>query len=258
MAVSLLERFVVGELFAFLMIFCRVGAGIMILPGFGEAYVSPRIRLVFALAMSLVMVPLFGMKMPPLPGSPLALFVLIMAETLVGLFIGFFSRMIISALHIAGSIIAFQSSLSLASMLDISQAVQSTMIGNFLTITTIVVFFGLDMHHLMLNGLADSYTLFPPGTFPNPGDMSEHLFKVFSQVFEMAIQLSAPHLVFALLFYLSAGVLARLMPTMQVFFVFMPLQIGIAFFLLLACLTTIIFTYSNFTEDLLRSFLQPE
>ncbi len=255
MVPSLLEQFLVSELFAFLMIFVRVGTGIMVLPGFGEAYVSTRIRLIFALMMSLALVPIFSPLMPAIPGSPLSLFVLLIAEMLVGIFIGYLSRLLVSTMQIAGSIIAYQSSLAMATMFDISQGGQTTVISNFLTLIAVVLFFSLDIHHIMLMGLADSYTLFPPGQFPIVGDMAEHYMELFSQVFRIAIQLSAPHIVFALLFYLGSGVLSRLMPTMQVFFILMPPQIMIAFFLLMATLTTIMLTYTSFVEETLRAFL---
>jgi len=256
MTTSLLEAFLVSELFAFLLIFSRVGAGIMLLPGIGEAYVSSRSRLVFALAVALVMVPMFSQFMPPVPSSPLALFVLLLAEILVGLFIGTLARFLISTMHIAGTIIAYQSSLALASIMDISQSGQSTIISNFLMITAIVMFFTLDLHHVMLMGLADSYTLFPPGEFPVVGDMAQHLMELFSRIFMMAVQLAAPHIVFALIFYLSSGVLSRLMPTMHVFFILMPGQIMLAFFLLLAMLTSIMVNYTGFAEETLRAFLE--
>lgn len=255
MAPSLLEQFLVSEIFAFLLIFARIGSGIMVLPGFGEAYVSTRLRLVFALMVALVLTPVFSDIMPAIPGSPLSLLVLLLAEILVGLFIGYLARLLVSAMHIAGTIIAFQSSLAMATMFDISQGGQTTVISNFLSILAVVLFFTLDMHHLMLAGLADSYSLFPPGQFPVIGDMAEHYMMLFSEVFKIAIQLSAPHLVFALLFYLGSGVLARLMPTMQVFFILMPPQIVIAFFLLMATLTTIMMTYAGFVEESLRAFM---
>lgn len=255
MQVSLLETFLVGQLFAFVFIFCRVGTGIMLLPGVGEVYVPLRLRLLFALIMSLALVPLLENMMPAVPGSPLALGVLIVAEALVGLFLGFLARLLITVMHIAGAIIAYQSSLALASILDISQAGQSTVIGNFLTITAITLFFSLNLHHLMLNGLVDSYQLFPPGGFPIVSDMANHLMRTFSQIFMIGVQLSAPHIVFALIFYLCAGILSRLMPTMQVFFILMPAQIMIAFFLLLSLLVAIMLNYSQFAEETLGAFM---
>ena len=255
MAPSLLEQFLVTELFAFLLIFCRMGAGIMMLPGIAEAYVSTRMRLHFALAASLLLVPVFGDLMPEVPGSPLTLLILVVAEIVVGFFIGFLARLLVSTMHIAGTIIAYQSSLAMATIFDISLGGQSTVIGNFMTMTAVVLFFTLDMHHIMINGLADSYSLFPPGQFPVVGDMAEHLMQLFGKVFAMGFKLSAPHITFALLFYLCSGVLSRLMPTMHVFFILMPIQILIAFFLLLATFSSIMIYYTGFVEDALRAFL---
>lgn len=252
---SLLEQFLVGNLFAFLLIFARIGSGIMVMPGIGESYISPRIRLVFALMVALVLLPTFGDLIPEIPGSPLAMFLLVLAEIIIGVFFGFFSRLLVSTLHVTGTIIAYQSSLALAAFFDATQNAQSTVIGNFLTISAIVLFFTMDIHHIMLIGLADSYSLFPPGQFPMVQDMSKHLVQTMSKVFMVAVQLSAPHIVFALVFYLGSGVLARLMPQMQVFFVLMPPQIVIGFFILMAMLNAIMLNYSSFVKESLRAFL---
>lgn len=255
---NVLEQFLVTQLFAFLLIFCRIGSGVMLLPGVGDGYVSSTIRLAFAALLSLMLVPVFSDLMPDVPGSPFALLVLILAEVIVGIFIGFMARMIINTLHLVGTIIAVQSSLSLAYIFDITQGGQSTLLGNFITITGLVVFFTMDLHHLVINALADSYSLFPPGMFPLVGDMSEELIRVMAKSFEIAVQLSAPHLVLALVFYLGSGVLARLMPAMQVFFVLMPAQIMAAFFLLMAMMTSIMIYHAEFFEDSFTAFLSPQ
>ena len=255
-APSLLEQFLVGELFAFLLIFCRIGAGLMIMPGIGESYISPRFRLVIALGISLLLVPTFGHLIPEVPGSPLTMFLLVLGEIIVGLFFGFIARMLVSTLHVTGTIIAYQSSLALAAFFDATQNAQSTVIGNFLTISAIVLFFTLDIHHLMILGLADSYGLFPPGAYPPPEDMAEYLSRTLSQIFAVALQLSAPHIVFALVFYLGSGVLSRVMPNMQVFFVLMPPQILIGFFILMAMLQSIMLNYAKFVEESLIAFLE--
>ncbi len=256
LAPSLLEQFLIGELFAFLLIFARIGAGLMIMPGIGETYISPRIRLLLALSIALLLTPTFGYLIPEPPGSPLTLLLLLSAEILVGLFFGTLCRFLVSTLHITGTIIAYQSSLALAAFFDATQNAQSTVIGNFLTISAVVLFFTLDIHHLMIRGLADSYSLFVPGHYPVMEDMAQFLVRTMSQVFTVAVQLSAPHIVFALVFYLGSGVLARLMPNMQVFFVLMPPQIVIAFFLLMAMLQSILLNYAEFVETSLIAFLE--
>lgn len=255
-APSMLEYFAIGELFAFLIIFTRIGAGLMVMPGIGESYISPRIRLMLALAISLVLLPTFSYLIPEPPDSILTLFLLIAAEVIIGLFLGFLSRLLVSTLHIAGTIIAYQTSLATAAFFDPSQNTQGTVIGNFLTITAVVLFFGLDIHHLMISGLSSSYSLFPPGNYPVMEDMAYYLMHTMTQVFEIAFQLSAAHTVFGLVFYLGSGILARLMPTMQVFFVLMPLQMIVGFFLLMALLQSIMYNYAEFVEQSLSAFLE--
>ncbi|MBT4426299.1 MAG: flagellar biosynthetic protein FliR, partial [Rhodospirillaceae bacterium] len=73
----MLSSFLQGDLFALFMVFSRIGAGMMLLPGFGETYVSPRFRLLLALAISVVVTPLVSTRLPAMPDDILSLFVLI-------------------------------------------------------------------------------------------------------------------------------------------------------------------------------------
>jgi len=169
----MLEQFLITELFAFLLVFSRMGSAIMLLPGIGEAYVSPRSRLLFALAVSLVLTPFAQRYMPEIPGAPLSLGVLLLAEITIGVFMGLLARLIISAMHTAGMIIAFQSGLAAAMMFDVNAGGQSSPFGNMLTVTALMLLFALDLHHVMLMGVADSYSLFAPGNFPPMEDFAD-------------------------------------------------------------------------------------
>src|SRR5205814_1722465 len=78
-----------------------------------------------------------------------------------------------------------------------------------------------------------SYLLFKPGDIPLFGDVASILTNTVSGTFRIGVQLSAPFLVFGLLFNLGLGILSRLMPQMQVFFIGMPLSILVGFLILL-------------------------
>ena len=103
-----------------------------------------------------------------------------------------------------------------------------------LTMLGITLFFATDMHHLVIAALNDSYNLFQPGEVPATGDAAALITRTVSGAFRIGIQLSAPFLVFGLLFNIGLGVLSRLMPQMQVFFVALPLSIllGLLFLVL--------------------------
>jgi flagellar biosynthetic protein FliR len=253
----MLEKFLVSELFTFLMVFCRVGSGIMVMPGFSETFVLARARLILALTISLVIAPLVSQYMPPIPGTAAMLLVLLFAEIMIGLFIGGICRLLISAVHVAGMLIAYQSSLATAFMLDVQFAGQATPIGNLLTVIAAVLLFATDMHHLMLKGLIDSYSLFTPGVFPQVEDFAKLSIQTMSRSFAVAVQIASPFLVIGLVIYLVAGIIARLMPTMQVFFLLMPPQIMLSLFILMSTLSAIMLWFINYFEETMKGFLTP-
>lgn len=249
-----IEQFLVGEIFTFLLIFTRVGAGVMLIPGIGENYVAPRFRLLFALMVALAMTPALAPFMPKPPTSPLALTALLAMEILIGLFLGFVARFLVTAMHTVGLIISYQSSLAAATMFDMTQASQGSAIGNFLSVTVVVLLFATDLHHLMLSGLFDSYTLFPAGLAVPIGDMSDYLARLSADVLLLSVKLASPIIVVGVMIYLGSGVLSRLMPNMHVFFVIIPPQILISFMVLMMILSGMLLWYINFIEERLLGF----
>lgn len=249
MQLALLDHFVLSQLSAFLLIFCRIGSAVMVMPGFGESYVPVRIRLIFSLGLGVLMTPLLQTKMPMLPASPLALFVLLSGEILIGLFIGIMVRTLLMVVHTAGNLIATQSSLALAAAFDPTSANQSAILGNLLVVMTLAAFFALNLHHLMIAAVAQSYDIFVPGIYPSTEDMNNLNARLFSDSFRLAVILSGPHIAYSLLFYLAGGLMSRLMPNFQIFYVMIPLQIVMALFLMLAILPTLSDIVSNYARS---------
>lgn len=252
----MLSQFLVSELFAFLLIFCRLGTAFMFLPGFGESYVAPRIRLFLALMFSVVLVPV--VKLPPVPVTAFGLTTLIIAESLIGLFIGVLTRLMIAAMHMGAAVIAYESSMLSAITPSLSQTqAQDTSLGNFLSVSAVVLLFATDMHHIMIRALADSYTLFLPGQFPVMDDFAKHVTTTMSGAFRTAMQLAGPHIVIGILFYLAAGIIARLMPNIQIFFIMVPPQLLFSFFVLMIVTSAILMWYLEYFKDTLSVFMYP-
>ena len=253
----MLESVAIEQAFAFILIFCRIGTAFSFVPGIGEAYVPVRVRLAFALATTFVLLPILKDTFPPVPSSPLAVFVLILAESMVGLFVGLITRILIATTHMAGMIIAFQSGLASAIVYDFGQLGQGSAIGNFFGLTVLVLFFATDLHHLLIRGLMDSYSLFLPGQFPPVDDFSNMAARLTSKIFLMAIQISSPLLVMGLVVYTAAGILARLMPLMPVFFIITAPQLLISFFIIMVTFSAIMLWYMSVFQETLMGFLAP-
>jgi flagellar biosynthesis protein FliR len=220
-----LETFLTTGVFAFLLCFVRLGTAVMLMPGVGTSFVPPNVRLYFALGFALVLMPVVQAKLPnPLP-SNFAFVILILAEFIVGLFIGTVARILMSALDTAGMIISMQSSLSNAQLFNPAFAAQGSIVGGFVTLAGISLLFATDLHHLFLLGIINSYTMFPVGEMPDMGSMSEVVVRSVASAFAVGVQMTAPFLIIIVLMYVAMGVMTKLMPQVQVFMIAIPVQI---------------------------------
>jgi flagellar biosynthetic protein FliR len=251
-----LNDFMLSEVFTFLLVFCRIGSAIMTLPGFGEAYISARIRLLLAVMISLVITPAIK-DFPAPPDTIFALVSIMGAELLTGIFIGTIARLLISAISIAGMVIAYQSSLASALVQDVTTSgAQASSMGNLMGITALTLIFATDMHHLILRSLLDSYSIFHVGLFPNIADFTEHAVRTTSASFVMALQLSAPHIVIGLIVYLAGGIIARVMPSFQVFFVLIAPNLIISFFVLMIAFNSMMMWYMEYFQNGIARFIR--
>jgi flagellar biosynthetic protein FliR len=228
----MLEEIIQADLFAFFLVFTRVGAAMTLMPGFGESYMSPRFRLMIALGIALVVTPIVSATLPALPASPFELFLVLGGEMVIGLFLGAIARILFAALQSAGMVIAYEAGMANAFVTDPTAASQGALFGAFLGVLGVVVIFETGLHYHMLSAVVDSYTLFAPGQLPPLDDYANTIARVFADSFELAIRIAAPFIVVALTFYLGLGLLGRLMPQIHVFFIALPLQIMLGFIVL--------------------------
>ena len=244
-----------AEIFAALLIFVRLGAAMLLLPGFGESYVQIRVRLLLSLTITLLVTPVLAPGLPSMPTSVLPLLLLIVGESFIGLFIGSIARLMLAALSIAGMVISMMSSLANAMTNDPTAAQQGSIVSALLTTTALLLIFITDLHHLLLAAIIDSYQLFPAGEVPPIGDMAS-LFTLFTgQIFLLGFQISSPFIAIGCIFYLGLGLLARLMPTMQIFFVALPVQIAIGLVTLMITLPVAMGWFLGAFQNSLLPFL---
>lgn len=236
----------------FILMFARLGTMTMLMPGIGERGIPVRIRLVIALLLTLVMLPIYRGNYPTVPMANFGPIVaLLIQEVIIGGVLGMTARLTLSALEIAGATIANQMGLGFATAVDPNQGQQGMMIGNLLAVIGVALIFATDLHHLAIGALDHSYSLFKPGEALPSGDVSELMLSIVAGAFKIGIQLAAPFLVFGMLFNLGLGILARLMPQLQVFFLGLPLSIMIGFAMLGAFIGAIMIGFLGHLESVL-------
>ena len=219
---------------AFMLAFARIGAMVMLLPGLGESNIPVRVKLSIALLLTLIILPLHRAAYHVDTDSLASLLVLMLHEIVIGIVLGATARVTLAALQVAGSVIAQQMGLGFVTSVDPTQGRQGVLIGNFLTMLGVTLLFVTDSHHLVIAALNDSYRIFAPGEVVPSGDVASLATRAFAAAFKIGLQLSAPFLVFGLVFNIGLGVLARLMPQMQVYFIGVPLSILAGFLILIA------------------------
>src|SRR5215210_3875360 len=197
---------------AFMLTFARIGTLVMLMPGIGERMISPRLRLGFALLLSVVLFPLTRTLLPA-SAAPQSALALLAGELAVGFMLGLATRMVVAALQTAGNIVAQQ---------------------------------------LEIAAVRDSYAFLPPTGIPGTGDAAALAIKAVGRGFALAVQLAAPFIAFGILFNLGVGVLSRLMPQLQVFFLAMPATILIGMAVLLAVVGTMMGVFVSALGDFMR------
>jgi len=242
---------------AFLLTFARIGTMVMLIPGLGEQNLPSRVRLTMALVLTAILMPAhqqaYHVDLKEL--GPIIL--LLLQEIVIGAVLGLTARLAISALQIAGTVVAQQLGFGFVTAVDPTQNQQGVLVGNFLTVLGIALIFATDLHYLVIAALNDSYNIFKPGEMPLTGDVAKHITQIVATAFRIGIQLAAPFLVFGLLFNLGLGVLSRLMPQMQVFFIGLPLAILLGLLLLLLVIGAMMGTFVGYMQNVLSQLAAP-
>jgi flagellar biosynthesis protein FliR len=239
----------------FMLVFARIGAMVMLLPGLGESNIPVRIKLAIALMLTLVILPLHRDAYHVDMQSIAALLVLMLHEIIIGVVLGATARVTLAALQVAGSVIAQQLGLGFVTSIDPTQGQQGLLVGNFLTMLGITLLFATDSHHLVIAALSDSYAVFSPGDMLPSGDVAALATRAFAAAFKIGMQLAAPFLVFGLVFNVGLGVLGRLMPQMQVYFVGVPLSILAGFLIFGLVLAAMMGTFLDYFVGVMHDMI---
>lgn len=202
--------------------FARIGTAALLLPGFGDTQIPPRVRIAFSLVLTIALMP--ALPLPPVPEQTTALALLLGSEAFVGVFLGVGARVLLTAMHLLGAQIGMVVGISNAFAPGIANSEGATTLGALLTVASVAFVFATDMHHVMISALLQSYSVLPPGHVPY-GDIAEQVARLGASAFRLSAEMAAPFLVVSVLLNLALGLANRVMQGMQVFFVAAPAMI---------------------------------
>jgi flagellar biosynthetic protein FliR len=223
---ALLRQFSEQQLAGFILVLARVSPMFLLAPIFSSKMLPARARGVIAVAISFGLAPLalHGHKIP-LDGMTLA--GLIGKEILVGLAYAFALAAVFAAISVAGSLLDTAMGFSFGSLIDPLTGVQAPILTQLYAMVGVLVFIAIDGDHWMIEGLARSYQLIPVSKFPSVSALVGGADKAFVSIFGSAIELAAPVLLAVLLTDCAMGLVARVMPQLNVFAVGFPAKIAV-------------------------------
>ncbi|MDB5477652.1 MAG: fliR [Alphaproteobacteria bacterium] len=254
---GLLETFIATQVFSFLIIFARIGTAIMIMPGLSDITVPVEIRLFFALTFCFILVPVLQPFLPAaMPAQPIVFGVMIVKEMLTGLFLGLMTQVMMIAINLAGVLVAHATSLSSAMTFNPQLSGQTTVVNTFFSILTVVMLFVTDLHHLLFMGFIDSYALFPTQNDLMLDDMSFSVAQDISEAMRIGLMISAPFVVVSFGVFIAMGLVARLVPQIQVFALSVPVQVLTGLVLLMTSISAMMLFFLDEYERFWKSFLE--
>lgn len=213
------------EIWATALLFGRIGGMIMLLPGFGEPAVPPRVRLGLALAIAIAVGPTLADRVPEAATTAFGMAAQVVSEVIIGVLLGGAARILVSALATAGQIVGLEIGIAFAQTADPTQTQSGQLVAVFLGVMGVALIFATGLHHMFLMGIVGSYDVISLGAPPPVGDAAELALQTTASSFRVGFQIAMPVVAAGLIFRVGLGVLSRLIPSIQVFFVALPLQI---------------------------------
>jgi flagellar biosynthesis protein FliR len=222
--------------FAFVLVMARIGAAMALLPGLGEAEAPAMLRVGLGLGVTILLLPGIAPSIPPVPEASAQAAFMIAAEVITGLWLGWLARLLVLALPVAGQFIAYMLGIANVLQPDPELGGMATPIERLFAIAAPLAVLASGLYALPLTALAGSYRLIPAGTLLPAADTAETAARAAAASFALAVRLASPFLLVAIVWHVATGLLARLVPRLQVYFVVMPGQIlgGIALLTVLA------------------------
>jgi flagellar biosynthesis protein FliR len=213
----------------FALVFARIGAMLMLLPGFSDDAVPGRIRMLIALGVATGALGLVdshaSAALDAVSASDTSLARILLTELLTGLAFGGIIRLMFLAITIAGAIISLQVGLTSALINDPSAGGQVPILARFISIAALLLCFAMGVHHLWIGALIESYSVFPVGQMVPASDFARIAFGAATGAMALGLSLAAPLLVYGIVFNTALGLAARLAPQLQIFFIGQPLNI---------------------------------
>ncbi|MBI1931799.1 MAG: flagellar biosynthetic protein FliR [Ignavibacteriales bacterium] len=232
-----------------LMIFVRIGAMFLFAPLYSNTAIPNLLRLSLALVVTYIV--FFNVSSYPFKETDSLIYIAIFAikEAMVGITMAFVISIVFQGISFAGLLVGRDMGLAMSSMFDPVTGDDGNIIATLLSMAAVIVFILIDGHHFIIESIAYSFKVIPLGGFKITQSALDLIIKFSGSIFILAIKISSPILVAFFLIHLASAIIARVSPSFQVFFVLLPLKIGLGLFLVALVMPLYIYLFRTLIYD---------
>lgn len=240
----LITEFITGVL-----IFMRIAAMIFTAPVFSNSSIPAIPKLIITLFFTYVVMHMVDDFSYNYDDGLLPLAIIGFKEMITGIIMGFMLNFVFYALSYAGMLIGFDIGLGAAMGFDPASEANSNLIGQVFSMMTFLIFILIDGHHYVIRGLGYSFNIIPIGFYTINQAVVDMLVNYSAGIFIIAVKVASPIMVSFFLMHIAAGIIARVSPQMNVFFVLQPLKMGLGFFLMIAVIPIYVYAIKEILSD---------
>lgn len=217
------------QILALVIILTRVAPLLFFMPVIGSPSVPAQVKILLALMVALVLLPVVRVDTRLMAGAPLGFAMLVLTEVILGATLAVFARCVFAAVEVAGQMVGIQMGLGMAGVMDPQLGSQVSPIGMLWNLTAILIFLGINGHHMFFSTLVESFDWIRPGTLNLTQATFDGLMQGASQMFVLAVKIMAPAGAALFFSHVAMGIIAKTVPQIPIMIVGLPMNIAVGF-----------------------------
>ncbi|KAF0151654.1 MAG: flagellar biosynthetic protein FliR [Ignavibacteria bacterium] len=243
-----MKEILIGDFLIVLLIFLRILAMMIAAPVLGSNVIPAMARIFIAFVIAYIVFLTIDKSKIVLDVNLISIFLSAIKEIITGTIIGMVLNFIFFGISYAGHMIGFDMGLMMAEVMNPSSEVQNNVIGEVLFFGSLLLFIVINGHHFLISATVASFNIVPVAKYSITEPLIGLIIKYSSAVFIIAMKIAAPIVVSFLLIHIAEGIIARVIPQIQIMFITQPLKIGLGFIFLSILIPLYIYVIKNLLQ----------
>ena len=210
---------------SFVLIMMRVCPILFMMPILSSSAMPNLLKISLMLAVSLLLLPLVKIDLRLFPSDPYQFGLFMIAELMVGFVLALSINLIFAGIELAGELAGYQMGMAMATILDPQSGLDTTLISQFYYLLALLIFLSIDGHHWFIKALFQSFSVLSPGEFHLKIGLYQHFLKLSGKMFILAIKMVAPIMAVLIFTQIALGMIAKMVPQINVLMTSFPLTI---------------------------------